>query len=155
MDKEKLIGRKVRGFRFVTSVVCYNNSMDKYVGQIGWVNCIGDNYCGIKFSDGQSWSYPLSEIEKHLVEEPFFDQITPKQLKSIEHINAIYGMVYMFNRINGIGIGTACDGPRILFEYNGLQTKWLIRDELEAMQHEDFVSNVLNELNRFICRSSD
>ena len=75
MKKEELIGKKVRGFRFVTerfnAVGYMSTKMDKYVGKEGVIeeyNIQFDSY-RVKFEDGMSYHYPVERIEHHLVDE--------------------------------------------------------------------------------------
>lgn len=64
---ESLIGKKVKGFKFVGN---YGGStMDKYIGQIGIIDRVIDEFVKVIFNDGEYWIYPLLEIEKHLVNE--------------------------------------------------------------------------------------
>lgn len=69
---ENLIGRKVRGFNFkyIDNSLDYISRMNKHIGEIGVIEDFDeiDKTIKVKFKDA-SWYYPLSEIEKHLVEE--------------------------------------------------------------------------------------
>lgn len=69
---EELIGRKVRGFKFDTGLsgIRFAPEMEEYVGKVGTIT--DQNLHGhtrIRFEDGESWSYPTSEIRKHLIHE--------------------------------------------------------------------------------------
>ena len=72
-NPERLIGKKVRGFKFETTKYCsYVKGMDKYVGKIGKIGII-DEYrpvsknFKVEFEDGEYWGYPADQIEAHLV----------------------------------------------------------------------------------------
>jgi hypothetical protein len=65
---EDLKGKKVKGFKFSGNNIGYNRGMDKYIGVIGTVRSFSFDACSVKFPDGNLWSYPLDQIEKHLVE---------------------------------------------------------------------------------------
>jgi predicted RNase H-like HicB family nuclease len=77
MKKEELIGKKVRGFRFVSNrnfgLQYMPNIMDNYIDKVGEMvdyNIKLDSY-RVKFEDGMSYHYPAERIEHHLVvEEP-------------------------------------------------------------------------------------
>lgn len=72
---KELIGRKVRGFKFDTGLsgVRFAPEMEEYVGRLGTIteqNLHEDNlHNRVRFEDGESWSYPTSEIRKHLTIE--------------------------------------------------------------------------------------
>lgn len=100
-NPERLIGRKVRGFKFETTKYCsYVKGMDKYVGKIGKIGII-DEYrpvsknFKVEFEDGEYWGYPADQIEAHLVvdEIPTFtkeDLRTAYKTKE-EQLTAILG----------------------------------------------------------------
>ena len=67
------VGRKIRGFRFEdgTDGVKWNDRMEAYISRVGQV-MIRDNYNDplvVEFDDGNTWVYPISLIEPHLIEE--------------------------------------------------------------------------------------
>ena len=68
-NPERLIGRKVKGFKFDKS--WYLQKMDNYIGKIGIIKeyLISDKWFGVEFLDGQIFGYPADQIEAHLVEE--------------------------------------------------------------------------------------
>lgn len=71
MNKEKLLGRKVRGFKFKsTEHLPYDPLMDKYIGKIGTIEKLWliDESCKVTYKDDY-WVYPLMGIEKHLIDE--------------------------------------------------------------------------------------
>ena len=68
MEKpERLIGRKVRGFKFEESF--FIQKMNNYIGKIGIIKeyLISDKWFIIKFEDSESFYYPADQIEAHLV----------------------------------------------------------------------------------------
>jgi len=68
---KKLVGQKVRGFKFETdkAKLSYAPKMNSYIGKKGVVCWNILHSCKVTFKDGRSWEYPLSEIWKHIVEE--------------------------------------------------------------------------------------
>lgn len=71
-NPEKLIGKKVRGFKFEENeAISYIDSMNSYVGKAGVIEnyFLDEDSFGIKFKDGESYCYPADQIEAHLVED--------------------------------------------------------------------------------------
>lgn len=74
MEKKELIGRKVKGFAFEQNsypTLGYYNQMDDCIGKIGTIisyTGLKLNSYAIKFGD-QTWDYPASLIEQHLIPE--------------------------------------------------------------------------------------
>jgi len=72
-NPEKLIGKKVKGFKFDYSKECsYNNNMDSYIGKVGIIHSKNRDYeCySVLFDNAKKeWSYPADQIEAHLVED--------------------------------------------------------------------------------------
>jgi len=69
-NPEKLIGKKVRGFKFDECYyVPYN--MDEFIGKTGTVEVIlqSKDRVLIDFGNSNSWIYPADQIEAHLVED--------------------------------------------------------------------------------------
>ena len=68
-----LIGRKVKGFRFESRKhkgLYYAPAMDKHIGKVGEITGYGsERDCYRIDFNGDSWDYPASEIESHLVDE--------------------------------------------------------------------------------------
>lgn len=64
---ENLVGRKVKGFRFVGNN--YDSDMDDYIGAIGEIKSVDNKFAIVMFIDSECWQYPLSEIQQHLVNE--------------------------------------------------------------------------------------
>jgi len=68
-NPEKLIGKKVRGFKFETTKYCgYTKGMDKYVGKTGIIDKILEHEFRVDFKEGYYY-YPADQIEAHLVED--------------------------------------------------------------------------------------
>lgn len=65
MNKEDLIGKKVRGFKFEGD---YNIVMDKNIGEVGTIIAVSPNRkrVMVKYVN-YSWIYPTDQIENHLV----------------------------------------------------------------------------------------
>jgi hypothetical protein len=65
------VGRKCRGFRFEDRVdgVRWGSDMSDIIGQVGEVVAQGENHVNIKFNNCESWLYPISLIEEHLIPE--------------------------------------------------------------------------------------
>jgi hypothetical protein len=66
------VGRKIRGFMFEDWIngVVWNEKMEAYIGRVGEVlrqRC--DNCVVVEFDDDDTWSYPISLIEPHLIDE--------------------------------------------------------------------------------------
>ena len=78
MRESDLLGKKMVGFKF-SKGPGFPEIMEKYVGNIGTIKSIkpsvnGDFYVAIvEFIDNVTWSYPLDQVEKHLVVEDLFD----------------------------------------------------------------------------------
>ena len=64
------VGRKIRGFKFknVKDVVVWTLSMKKHIGEVGEI--VGQTRETVMVRFGyDSWDYPISLIEPHLIEE--------------------------------------------------------------------------------------
>jgi hypothetical protein len=70
-NPERLIGKKVKGFKFEHLNIAYSCLMDKFIDKVGVIKEFSsDNKaCIIEFEDGQSYYYPADQIEAHLVED--------------------------------------------------------------------------------------
>lgn len=77
MENKKLIGKKVKGFRFDGAKYrCgYSSLMDNNIGIIGTIREYekSTNVYVVNF-EKDNWNYPAELIEQHLVEEPPFDE---------------------------------------------------------------------------------
>ena len=66
------VGRKCKGFKFAEEVneeiIFFTSAMEQYIDKVGVVT-EQDEYDVIIDFNGVSWYYPISEIEKHLVDE--------------------------------------------------------------------------------------
>ena len=64
------VGRKIRGFLFEdgTNGVEWNTDKKDYIGVIGEIICQHEKYVIVQFKT-ETWSYPISLIEPHLIEE--------------------------------------------------------------------------------------
>jgi hypothetical protein len=64
------VGRKIRGFRFDdgTDDIRWNEDMFYYLGKVGNVVKQGIESVTVKF-DCETWTYPISLIEPHLIED--------------------------------------------------------------------------------------
>jgi hypothetical protein len=71
MEKNELFGKKVYGFKFLTSgtQLTYKTYMDNYIGKIGIIESCDHNSVVLRFDNGDYWWYPLSLVEEHLVPE--------------------------------------------------------------------------------------
>ena len=65
---EDLLEKEIRGFKF-SDGPGYVPAMNKYIGVIGKIKSVRNDSVTIKFPNHDTWSYPLSEIHEHLVEE--------------------------------------------------------------------------------------
>jgi hypothetical protein len=65
---EDLLGKEIKGFKF-SGGIGYNMSMNKYIGVIGKIKSVRNDSVTVKFPNHDTWSYPLSEINEHLVEQ--------------------------------------------------------------------------------------
>ena len=75
----KLIGKKVKGFKFEDSKyngLSFQNEMDNYIGKVGIIDNYNknNNRCRVEFDD-VCWHYPAELIEQHLVEETPLDDL--------------------------------------------------------------------------------
>jgi hypothetical protein len=72
MNKEELISKKVRGFKFKGEIgrIMFNSSMKDTIGEVGTIIEYDKkfNTFQVNFRDS-SWFYPAELIEQHLVEE--------------------------------------------------------------------------------------
>lgn len=89
MTAEQLKGKKMCGFKF--EGVVWNSHMTKLIGKVRIIDKPWDghgynNMIGVQFEGEISkWYYPMSQIEKHLVEESPVDLPDLfKQIKSIK-----------------------------------------------------------------------
>jgi hypothetical protein len=69
----KLIGKKVKGFKFEDGKyngLSFANEMDNYIGKVGIIDYYNknNNRYRVEF-DNDYWHYPAELIEQHLVEE--------------------------------------------------------------------------------------
>ena len=92
-NPEKLIGKKVRGFKFEQEdEITFDEQMEKYIGEVGVIEKIYTNDVKIVFKEDYFF-YPLNQIEAHLVEEqneiPTF---TKEDLKSFYNIGFLNGV---------------------------------------------------------------
>lgn len=71
MKKNELIGKKVYGFKFLTSGTqpTYYPDMDKYIGKVGIIESVDRNSVVLNFDNEDYWWYPLSHDKEHLVPE--------------------------------------------------------------------------------------
>jgi predicted AlkP superfamily phosphohydrolase/phosphomutase len=76
MNTNKLIGKKVKGFKFDVDNIYYSYLMDKHIGEIGTIINYDDNqkYFDVDFGYKQ-WAYPEELIEQHLVKETPLDDL--------------------------------------------------------------------------------
>jgi len=77
------VGKKVKGFKFNdwTNGIAWNEGMEAYIGKVGEVLSQNSNYVIIGFYDDETWTYPISLVGDHLVEE---EQLTiDKELKDL------------------------------------------------------------------------
>jgi hypothetical protein len=49
--------------------------MNKYIGVIGTIRYVSSDSVSVKFPNHDTWSYPLSEIHEHLVEEKTIEEL--------------------------------------------------------------------------------
>jgi hypothetical protein len=70
MNTNKLIGKKVKGFKFDSGKVFYCYLMDNKIGKIGKIIEYHKQYNAFEVDfNGKTWSYPAELIEQHLVKE--------------------------------------------------------------------------------------
>lgn len=65
------VGRKIKGFRFEngTDGVGWHSSMNDYIGKLGEITYEREYSATVDFDDDETWRYPISLIEQHLIEE--------------------------------------------------------------------------------------
>jgi hypothetical protein len=65
------VGRKIRGFRFEYSTdgVDWVDGMKAYIGRVGLIIKHAPEYVVAEFEDDETWAYPISLIEPHLIKE--------------------------------------------------------------------------------------
>jgi hypothetical protein len=71
-NPEKLIGKKVRGFRFNDKnlKIKYVKAMDNHIGEIGEIKLYAASLDAFRVDfDGCRWNYPADQIHEHLVDE--------------------------------------------------------------------------------------
>jgi hypothetical protein len=71
---EDLLGKEIRGFKF-SDGPGYVPAMNKYIGVIGTIRYVSSDSVSVKFPNHDTWSYPLSEIHEHLVEEKTIEEL--------------------------------------------------------------------------------
>jgi hypothetical protein len=76
MNTNKLIGKKVKGFKFDVSSPLYFSTMNKHIDEVGEIDCyvLVNNSFGVRFKDDY-WYYPAELIKQHLVEESPLDDL--------------------------------------------------------------------------------
>jgi hypothetical protein len=84
-EKEELIGKKVRGFKFEdTKDVYYITKMGSHIGEIGIIALYKPEYNTYRVDfPNDYWFYPATEIEKHLIENEMKITIKKSELKEI------------------------------------------------------------------------
>jgi len=65
-NPEKLIGKKVKGFKF--DGTHYGVALDYYIGKIGVISYLEKEFFKVDFEDDY-YFYPADQIEAHLVED--------------------------------------------------------------------------------------
>ena len=65
---EDLLGIEVKGFKFIDGPG-YVLRMNNYINVIGKIRYVSSDSVSVRFPNQDTWSYPLSEIHEHLVEE--------------------------------------------------------------------------------------
>jgi len=71
-NPEKLIGKKVRGFKFEgNNNFFYDDEMDRHIGEEGIIKKYNDRNksFAVEFKRCLLWAYPVDQIEAHLVED--------------------------------------------------------------------------------------
>ena len=65
------VGRKIRGFRFGDGKdgFSWTEDMASYIGKVGLIIMEAHKYVVVEFEDDNTYRYPLSLIEQHLIEE--------------------------------------------------------------------------------------
>jgi hypothetical protein len=65
------VGRKIRGFRFEDGIdgVGWDRDMRAYIGREGLIISDFNGFANVEFEDDETWYYPISLIEPHLIEE--------------------------------------------------------------------------------------
>jgi hypothetical protein len=78
------IGKKIRGFRFESEMddLLFNREMRKNIGEIGEIIVQHESSVKIQF-EKESWYYPISLVDEHLVEE--FPEISGLEALLIVH----------------------------------------------------------------------
>ena len=90
-NPERLIGRKVRGFKFEDKEdIIFDEQMGKYIGEVGVIEKIYTNDVKIVFKEDYFF-YPLNQIEAHLVEDEI-PTFTKEDLKSFYNIGFLNGV---------------------------------------------------------------
>ena len=72
MNKEELISKKVRGFKFKGEIgrIMFNSSMKDTIGEVGTIIEYDKKFNTFQVNfRNSSWNYPAELIEQHLVEE--------------------------------------------------------------------------------------
>jgi hypothetical protein len=84
-EKEDLIGKKVRGFKFEdTKDVYYVTKMGSHIGEIGIIALYKPEHNTYRVDfPNDYWFYPAAEIEKHLIENEMKITIKKSELKEI------------------------------------------------------------------------
>jgi hypothetical protein len=96
------VGRKIRGFRFEdgTDGVVWIESKEKHIGIIGEIICQHEKYVILQFKI-ESWYYPISLIEQHLIEEetPEIPQLGDGVLMEVSDSGTNWSKAYIIARL--------------------------------------------------------
>ena len=87
------VGRKIRGFRFEddTDGVAWVVGMQLFICRVGEITFQTHDFVTVKFNEIITWSYPLSLIEPHLIEEtPEIPQLGEGVLMEVSNVGAIW-----------------------------------------------------------------
>lgn len=65
-----MIGKRIKGFKFVSGKIVFNPDMVDYIGKIGTIEreTYSDGYL-VKYADDCYWAYPKNLCKKHLVND--------------------------------------------------------------------------------------
>jgi len=97
------VGKKIRGFRFGYGIdgVIWEQGMEAYIGKKGLIINEFNDYATIEFNDDETWNYPISLIEPHLIEEesPEIPQLGEGVLMEVSDSGTKWSKAYIIARL--------------------------------------------------------
>lgn len=131
------IGKKIRGFRFrfehETDNIGWSEYIERNIGKIGEIVHQSDRYVTVNF-EKESWNYPISLVEQHLVEEEI-PELGDGVLMEVSDNGGVWHKSYVIAKsFDGIYIGSNFS----LWKYARPIVKKYTKEELIKIIGHDF-----------------